>query len=171
MSVPPPVPFIIIGENIHTSRVVRRDGSRIAETASGQPAVRVPLEDGEALLPVPPRSSRTHASSTPGRVKHVMAAVLEGMANGPDAAIATAPTCAGWRLARSPAAPAYLDLNVDEVSPDVDASPGAPWPGSSGRVGPVSTVPLSIDSSDSSVMTVGTRADRPGLGRAAHDRS
>jgi 5-methyltetrahydrofolate--homocysteine methyltransferase len=175
LSVPPPVPFIIIGENIHTSRVVRRDGNRIAETASGQAAVRVPLEDGEALLPVAPiiQDSREFQS---GRVKHVMAAVLEGMADGPDAAIATA--YVRWMAARQIAGgAAYLDLNVDEVSPDVeDRLKAMAW--LVRAVGPVSSVPLSIDSSDSSVMTVGLELLDPGwaggappmLNSAAADR-
>lgn len=164
MSDPAPVPFIIIGENIHTSRVVRRDGSRIAETASGQPAVRVPLEDGEALLPVPPIIQDTRDFNS-GRVKHVMAAVLEGMANGPDAAIATA--YVRWMAARQIAGgAAYLDLNVDEVSPDVDPRLEAmAW--LVRTVGPVSTVPLSIDSSDSSVMTVGLEQLDPGWAEGA----
>ena len=174
MSVPP-VPFIIIGENIHTSRVVRRDGSRIAETPSGQPAVRVPLEDGEALLPVSPVIQDTREFQS-GRVKHVMAAVLEGMANGPDAAIATA--YVRWMAARQIAGgAAYLDINVDEVSPDVDGRLEAmAW--LVRAVGPVSSVPLSIDSSDSSVMTVGLELLDPGwaggappmLNSAAADR-
>ena len=78
--------FIVIGENIHTSRVVKRDGPRIAETDRG-PAVRVPMAGGEALLPVPPQVQDTREFRS-GRVKHVMVAVMEGVAEGPDAAIA-----------------------------------------------------------------------------------
>lgn len=152
-------PFIIIGENIHTSRVVKRDGLRIGETAAGDAAVRVPLPDGgEGLLPVQPaiRDTREFAS---GRVKHVMAAVLEGVTGGPDAALAA--TYVRWMAARQIAGgAAYLDLNVDEYSPDVDGRLAAmAWlvP----VVGPVSSVPLSIDSSDSAVMAVGLDAIDP----------
>ncbi len=145
-------PFIAIGENIHTSRVVRLDGSRIAQTASGQPAVRVPVDGGEALLPVAAVIQKTREFNA-GRVKHVMAAVLEGMANGPDADIAAA--YVRWMAARQIAGgAAYLDLNVDEVSPDVDGRLDAmAW--LVRVVGPVSPVPLSIDSSDSAVMSLG----------------
>jgi hypothetical protein len=73
-----PPPFIVIGENIHTSRVVRADGNRIGRSASGQPAVRVPVDGGEALLPVAAAIQDTREFRS-GRVKHVMAAVLEGM--------------------------------------------------------------------------------------------
>ena len=147
-------PFIVIGENIHTSRVVRRDGARIAARPDGTPAVRVPLGDGEAdgLLPVPPVVQETREFAS-GRVKHVMVAVLEGVAAGPDADLAA--TYVRWMAARQIAGgAAYLDLNVDEISPDVDGRLAAmDW--LVRTVGPVSSVPLSIDSSDSAVMAVG----------------
>jgi 5-methyltetrahydrofolate corrinoid/iron sulfur protein methyltransferase len=152
-------PFIIIGENIHTSRVVRRDGARIALTASGQAAVRVPTGDGqEALLPVSPVITDTREFNA-GRVKHVMAAVMEGVAGGPDADLAA--TYVRWMAARQIAGgAAYLDLNVDEISPDVDGRLEAmAW--LVGVVGPMTSVPLSIDSSDSAVMTVGLDLYQP----------
>ncbi len=162
MSSPTPPPFIAIGENIHTSRVVKRDGVRIGATPSGLAAVRVPLPDGgEGLLAVQPaiRDTREFAA---GRVKHVMAAVLEGVTNGPDAGLAE--TYVRWMAARQIAGgAAYLDLNVDEYSPDVDGRLAAmAWlvP----VVGPVSTVPLSIDSSDSAVMVVGLDLVDPSWG-------
>ena len=162
MSSPTPPAFIVIGENIHTSRVVKRDGARIGETAGGDAAVRVPLPDGgEGLLVVQPsiRDTREFAS---GRVKHVMAAVLEGVTGGPDADLAA--TYVRWMAARQIAGGAsYLDINVDEYSPDVDGRLAAmAWlvP----IVGPVSSVPLSIDSSDSAVMQVGLDLVDPAWG-------
>ncbi len=82
-----------------------------------------------------------------------MAAVLEGVNSGPDAELAA--TYVRWMAARQIAGgAAYLDLNVDEISPDVEGRLEAmAW--LVGVVGPVTTVPLSIDSSDSAVMTVG----------------
>ncbi|MFP5342223.1 MAG: dihydropteroate synthase [Candidatus Limnocylindria bacterium] len=171
-----PPPFIVIGENIHTSRVVRRDGVRVGATASGEAAVRVPLPDGgEGLLAAQPaiRDTREFAA---GRVKHVMVAVMEGVTGGADAELAA--TYVRWMAARQIAGgAAYLDLNVDEYSPDVDGRLAAmAWlvP----IVGPVSSVPLSIDSSDSAVMEVGLDAidpawaggARPLLNSAAADR-
>ena len=174
MSLPPP--FTVIGENIHTSRVVKREGVRIGETAGGEVAVRVPLPDGgEGLLTVQPaiRDTREFAA---GRVKHVLAAVLEGVSGGPDAQLAA--TYVRWMAARQIAGgAAYLDLNVDEFSPDVDGRLAAmSWlvP----VVGAVSSVPLSIDSSDSAVMEVGldlvdrswSNGGPPLLNSAAADR-
>jgi 5-methyltetrahydrofolate--homocysteine methyltransferase len=143
--------FIVIGENIHASRVVKRDGPRIAETDHG-PAVRVPMPGGEALLPVPSQIQDTREFGS-GRVKHVMVAVMEGVAEGPDAAIAA--DYVRWIAASQIAGgAAYLDLNVDEISPDVDGRLAAmDW--LVRTVGPASTVPLSIDSSDTAVMDLG----------------
>jgi len=176
LSAETPPPFVVIGENIHTSRVVRADGRRIGHTASGHPAVRVPVEDGEALLPVAPVIQETREFRS-GRVKHVMAAVLEGITNGPDADIAEA--YVRWMAARQIAGGAsYLDLNVDEISPDVDGRlESMAW--LVRVVGPISTVPLSIDSSDSAVMTVGLDIHDPAwaggvaplLNSAAADRT
>jgi 5-methyltetrahydrofolate--homocysteine methyltransferase len=171
----PTPPFIVIGENIHTTRVVRRDGIRVGTTPGGEPAVRVPLDGGEGLLPIAPVIQHTREFEA-GRVKHVMAAVLEGVAGGPDADLAA--TYVRWMAQRQIAGGAsYLDLNVDEVSHDVDGRLAAMvW--LVGVVGPVTTVPLSIDSSDASVMEVGLDLVEPGwaggvpplLNSAAADR-
>ena len=92
-------------------------GPRIAETDRG-PAVRVPMAGGEALLPVPPQVQDTREFRS-GRVKHVMVAVMEGVADGPDAAIAA--DYVRWiAMTQIAGGAAYLDLNVDEISPDVD---------------------------------------------------
>lgn len=169
-------PFVVIGENIHTSRVVRADGGRIGRTESGHPCVRVPVEGGEALLPVAPVIQDTREFRS-GRVKHVMAAVIEGMTAGPDADLAA--TYVRWMAARQIAGgAAYLDLNVDEVSPDVEGRLEAmAW--LVRVVGPISSVPLSIDSSDSAVMSVGLDLHDPAwaggaaplLNSAAADRT
>ena len=160
MSSPTLPPFIIIGENIHTSRVVRaRRQPRSARPPSGQPAVRVPLDDGEALLPVSRRSIQDTREFASGRVKHVMAAVLEGDGQ--------RSRCRHRRGLRA----------LDGGSPDrrrrgvsrpqrrrglarrrrPPRGDGLARPGRSGRS---STVPLSIDSSDSSVMAVGLEPRR-----------
>jgi 5-methyltetrahydrofolate corrinoid/iron sulfur protein methyltransferase len=167
--------FTIIGENIHTSRVVRRDGARIGETSSGRVGVRVPMAGGEELLPVPSTMQATR-EFTSGRVKHVMVAVLEGMNGGSDAELAA--TYIRWMAKRQiDGGAAYLDLNVDEISPEVEERCRAmAWLVS--IVGPASSVPLAIDSSDSAVMTVGLDALDPAwaggaaplLNSAAEDR-
>lgn len=158
-------PFTIIGENIHTSRVVRRDGARIATLPDGRAAVRVPTGPGsEALLPVPDSVQNTREFVS-GRVKHVMTAVLEGLTGGPNAGLAA--TYVRWMASRQIGGGAtYLDLNVDEVSPEVDERCAAmTWLVS--VVGPTSSIPLSLDSSDSAVMAAGLASYDPAWANGA----
>lgn len=112
-----PTPFLIIGENLHASRVLRRDG-------------------------------------TP--VKHVKEAIERGMAGGEgaDAAIDYLQEMARRQVG---CGAAWLDLNVDEVSSDPAAGEAAMrW--LVGVVEAVAEVPLSLDSSSSSVLRAGLAA-------------
>jgi 5-methyltetrahydrofolate--homocysteine methyltransferase len=148
------VPFIIIGENIHCSRVVKRDGVRGGLAPDGRPAVRFPRDDGgEAFIPLPDSILESSEYRVSGRIKHVMAAVRAGLADGPDAG--TAAEYIAWMARRQiDGGAAYLDLNVDEIDHDVEGRLAAMvW--LVGAVGPVSTVPLSIDSSDAAVLQAG----------------
>src|SRR5439155_12694026 len=62
--------FVVIGENIHTTRVVRRPGPRVVDDS-----VAFVDEAGEArYLPVPDEERRTQEYEE-GRVKHVRSAV------------------------------------------------------------------------------------------------
>jgi 5-methyltetrahydrofolate corrinoid/iron sulfur protein methyltransferase len=149
--------FIIIGENIHCSRVVKREGVRAGIAPDGRPGVRFPGDDeAETWLAVPDSIVESKEFETAGRIKHVMAAVRQGLAGGADADVAA--RYVAWMAARQIAGGAdYLDLNVDEISPDVDGRLDAmQW--LVAAVGPVSSVPLSIDSSDAAVLEAGLDA-------------
>ena len=114
-------PFIVIGENIHATRVVLRGGSRVAALPDGRPAL--PFTDeaaSERLLPVPDAaldgpagrssgSSTSRRRSSPGWAATPAAADLGRGVRPRDGT----PPGRGGRL--------YLDLNVDEVTTDVDA--------------------------------------------------
>lgn len=152
--------FIIIGENIHTSRVVKRDGARGGVMPDGRPAIRFPDgAGGEAWLPLPAAITDSSEFTTGGRIKHVMAAVQAGLADGPDAS--TAADYVRWMAARQVAGGAhYLDLNVDEIDPTVAGRVAAmTW--LVATVGPDAGVPLSIDSSDAQVIETGLDAIDP----------
>ncbi len=150
-------PFIIIGENIHCSRVVKREGVRAGVAPDGRPGVRFPDADGsEAWVPLPASIVDSKEFSSSGRIKHVMAAVRVGLAGGADAD--TAARYVAWMAERQIAGGAhYLDLNVDEISPEVDGRLEAmKW--LVAAVGPAASVPLSIDSSDAAVLEAGLDA-------------
>jgi cobalamin-dependent methionine synthase I len=111
-------PFIVIGENIHATRVLLRSGARVASLADGRPALPFTDDEGaERLLPVP--DAALDGTGAKQKVKHVKAAVLAGLAGGADAALGLG--YVRFLARRQVAAGAdYLDLNVDEASNDVD---------------------------------------------------
>lgn len=154
-------PWLVIGENLHTSRVVRAGGPRMTVSSDGRPAIRVTAHGGaaEAALPVPePLLSTTDFRQ--GRVKHVMAAVVAGLQGGPDAPLAT--RYLRWMAERQTTGGAdWLDVNVDEISHEVEPRLAAmSW--LVRTVGPTAAVPLSLDSSDPAVIEAGLAAADPG---------
>ena len=155
-------PFIIIGENIHCSRVVKRDGARGGVSPQGRPAIHYPGADGQDVwIHLPESILESTEYTVSERIKHVMAAVRVGLAGGPEAEAAA--DYVAWMAQRQiDGGAAYLDLNVDEIDYAVEGRLEAMvWLVKA--VGPVSTVPLSIDSSDAAVL----EAVRTGL-RAGH---
>ena len=152
--------FIIIGENIHCTRVVKREGIRGGVAPDGRPGVRFPDGDGgEAWLPLPQSIIDSKEFADSGRIKHVMAAVRQGLAGGAEADVAA--RYVAWMAQRQIDGGAdYLDLNVDEISPDVEGRLEAMrW--LVAAVGPASSVPLAIDSSDAAVLEAGLDAVNP----------
>lgn len=153
-------PFVIIGENIHCTRVVKRDGARGGVTPDGQPGVRFPDgAGGEAWLVLPESMLSSAEFTTSRRIKHVMAAVRQGLAGGPQTEPARA--YVAWMAARQIEGGAdYLDLNVDEIDASVEGRVAAMiW--LVRAVGPASSVPLCIDSSDAVVLRAGLDAIDP----------
>ena len=112
MNIPGHGEFTIIGENIHTTRVVLRGGKLMGENPDGLPSVRYTAASGETrYLPIPEEIRRAQDYEE-GRVKHVKVAVLEGMRGSSEAL-----EYLGSMVARQLRAGSdFLDLNVDEVS-------------------------------------------------------
>jgi 5-methyltetrahydrofolate--homocysteine methyltransferase len=104
--------FAVIGENIHTSRVVLRKGKRVSTDPTGREAIR--FADGEGrtrYLPIPEKIKSTQDYQE-GRVKHVKVALQAAMAGEEEGVEYLR------HLARRQerAGVDFLDLNVDEVS-------------------------------------------------------
>ena len=165
-------PFLVVGENIHATRVLRRGGPALSSLADGAPALRFTDEDGiDRLLPVP--GAAIDGSGERAKVRHVKAAILAGLAGAPDAELGR-----GYvrSLARRQAAAGadWLDCNVDEVSTDLDVRIAAiRWLVEA--VEDATPVALSLDSSSTDVLRAGLAASRrprgtPLLNSAALDR-
>jgi 5-methyltetrahydrofolate--homocysteine methyltransferase len=126
----------------------------------GRPGVRFPDGDGgEAWVPLPDSIIESKEFETSARIKHVMAAVRQGLAGGAEADVAA--RYVAWMAQRQIDGGAdYLDLNVDEISPDTSGRLEAMrW--LVAAVGPVSSVPLAVDSSDAAVLEAGLDAVEP----------
>jgi cobalamin-dependent methionine synthase I len=147
--------FIVIGENIHATRVLLRGGSRVATLPDGRPALPFTDDDGaDRLLPV--SGAALEGEGERQKVKHVKVAVLAGLAGGPGADLGR-----GYVrfLARrqADAGAAYLDLNVDEVSNDLETRTAAMrW--LVGAVEDATSAALALDSSAPDVLRAGLAA-------------
>jgi len=148
-------PFIVIGENIHATRVLLRSGARVASLADGSPALPFTDDEGvERLLPVP--EAALEGTGPKQKVKHVKAAVLAGLAGGPDAELGRGYVrYLGRRQAEAGAA--YLDLNVDEAGNDLEVRVAAMrW--LVAAVEDATPASLALDSSAPEVMRAGLDA-------------
>lgn len=157
-------PFVAIGENIHATRVVLRKGRRIA-TRDGAEAVLYRAADGaERALPVPEAAKKTKDYEE-GRVKHVQIAIETAMET------AAGDPAEGRRYIEAlvrhqeRAGSAFLDLNVDEMSPKLEVQTAAmAWLARTAQG--MTALPLSIDSSSIDVIRAGLEALAPGGARA-----
>jgi len=148
--------FIIIGENIHCTRKVKRGGKR-AKVVDGREVIVFTDEAGqERYMPIPPAIQAGDAYKS-GMVPHVAAAVELGMTGSSEEqelAVAYLHWLARRQLERGAD---YLDVNVDEVSPDIEKRNAAMrWVVK--VVQEVSDKPLSIDSSEVATLRAGLEA-------------
>ena len=148
--------FTIIGENVHTTRVIRRRDRRVGSNEQGREAIAFVDEHGaERWLPVSPAEQATMEYGE-GRIKHVRTAVRLAMEEGEDAEVAVAylRALAQHQVA---AGAAFLDVNVDEVSLKLPEQKEAmAW--LVGLLSPVVAVPLSVDSSNLEIIEAGLAA-------------
>ena len=162
--------FVVIGENMHTTRVVMKRGRRFVAEAAGGPALSWEDEDGEArTLPVPDWAARTQDFDE-GRVKHVAIAVRGAMEGDGECrrylrAIVRAQEAAGAD---------FLDINVDEISVKfAEQTAAMKW--LVAFVGEMSDLPVSVDSSNADIIAAGLEAcaadgPRPLLNSASLER-
>lgn len=157
------VPFQVVGENIHATRVLKRTGKHAVELEDGGVGIGFTAPDGDALvLPVHPDLVAAR-DFTNGKVKHVQSAILWGLAGG-----AHADTAARYieTLAHRQEATGadWLDLNADEISADSARRADAiAWLVVTTER--TARVPVAIDSSDVAVLAAGVAASSQPAGR------
>ena len=158
------VEFVVIGENVHTTRVVQRRGKRVVRSESGDEAVVYTKADGERrLLPIPEDVKRTQDYDE-GRVKHVKIAVQAAMSGNGEAAEVGMDYIHRLVQRQEAAGADFLDLNVDEISlKPVEQQEAMAWLVKAVRG--LTDLPLSVDSSNVEIIRAGLEAYGEGGGR------
>jgi len=148
--------LIVVGENIHCTRVYKVGGNFVKAAGDGRYAIAYGEKHQPRALPIPPEFSRT-ADWEAGKIKHCAVAVWQGL-YGDDAGKAAAIDYLQYLALRQEAADAsFLDLNVDEFSTDIaERCRAIRWV--AGVVQARSKLPLSIDSSNPAILKAGLEA-------------
>ncbi len=159
-----PKDFVIVGENIHTTRSVLRDGRRHRTLDDGTEVVTYTDAGGKtATMRVPDWYKKTQPYEQ-GQVKHFMIAVRGGIGDDETAQAEGRAYVQAEAVRQISAGAAFLDLNVDEVSYKLDVQKSCMrW--LVRTVQEISTVPLSIDSSNSEIIEAGIEEYDSTLGR------
>jgi 5-methyltetrahydrofolate--homocysteine methyltransferase len=155
--------FIVIGENIHCTRVLKRGGNLVAKGPDGRDAIVSEEKGAKKFMPIPDAFLK-NADWENGKVRHCAAAIWQGMHG------AGADRQAGMDylqlLARKQekAGATFLDVNVDEFSLELpDRIKAMEW--TAALIQQASKLPLSIDSANVEIMRAGLRACDQARGR------
>ena len=117
--------FVIIGENIHTTRVLMREGRRIGQNKSGEEIVIYRGPKGENKSMEIPEIYRETQSFKDGRVKHFMVAISNGMSSDSRLKEEGEDYIEAEIFRQENNGADFLDLNVDEFSHRINIQKGA----------------------------------------------
>ncbi len=152
--------FIVIGENIHCTRVLKRDGNLVDAAAR---VIRYTDDGQQKTLPIPAILLKS-ADWENGKIKHCAAAIWQGLYGQGPAQAAGRDYLRVMAAKQEKAGASFLDVNVDEFSMDLNERIKAlQW--TAALVQEASRLPLSIDSSNSDIMRAGLKACDPSRGR------
>ena len=148
--------FIVIGENIHCTRVLKRGGNLVGKGSDGRDSIIYEVKGTKQFMPIPEVFLK-NADWENGKVRHCAAAIWQGMRG--QGADRQAGMDYLQLLARKQekSGATFLDVNVDEFSMDLGERVQAmEW--TAALVQQASALPLSIDSANVEIMRAGLRA-------------
>ncbi|MFW5798511.1 MAG: dihydropteroate synthase [Planctomycetota bacterium] len=151
--------FVIVGENIHCTRIVKAGGSRTKQMDDGRQAVSFKHQGESRRLPIPENWGSVSPAYTQGKVKHIALAIYQATeGDGEDKQAGIDYLC--WAAERQIRAGAtFLDVNVDEYSNDLEKNQVTmTWLVE--FYGSRYDTPLSIDSSKPEILRAGLEACR-----------
>lgn len=165
--------LIVIGENVHTTRVLLRKGKRVIMDGEREVVTYTTADGEERMLPIAEAFKETQ-DYRQGRIKHVQVAVRAAM-EGSGAEAEEGMTYLRQLVQKQENAGAtFLDVNIDEISWRLEEQKEAiRW--LVGAVQEISRLPVSVDSSNMEVIQAGlevcdTARDRPLLNSASAER-
>jgi 5-methyltetrahydrofolate--homocysteine methyltransferase len=166
--------FIIIGENVHTTRVLTRKSPRLVVKEDGREGLAFTNADGRVHFLVIPETMKRSQDYQEGRIKHVKLAVQAAMGDDREQETAGQAYLRHLVQQQERAGTHFLDINVDEISiRSADQKAAMDW--LARFVQSCTRLPLSIDSSNMAVIEAGMAAcrddrERPLLNSASLER-
>lgn len=151
--------FFVIGENVHTTRIVLRKGKRVTTNFEGLESIKYKDQDGiERFLVIPNEVKKTQDYDE-GRVKHVKIAIQSAMGDHGSSAN-EGMQYLRWLILKQVAKNVdFLDLNVDEISLNpAEQKKAMRWLVDTAQN--ISSIPLSIDSSNIETLEAGLETCR-----------
>jgi 5-methyltetrahydrofolate--homocysteine methyltransferase len=148
--------FIVVGENIHCTRILKVGGKSVADIGGGKHAIIYKAGSQTKQLPIPEVFTKT-ADWQNEKIKHCAVAIWQG--NHGDAAGKAAGIDYLQNMAKQQEAAdaAFLDINVDEFSTDVaERVKLMKW--TVGVVQQTVKIPVSVDSSNAEILRAGLEA-------------
>lgn len=151
--------FTVIGENVHTTRIVLRRGRMVTTSSEGLESVRFLEADGRPRYLIIPEEVKRTQDYDEGRVKHVKIAIQAAM-TGKGSEATDGMNYLQRLVDRQVAAKAdFLDLNVDEISLKLNEQKDAmKWLVE--IVQSFTDIPISVDSSNVEVIEAGLQMCR-----------
>lgn len=110
--------FIVVGENIHCTRIIKSGGTRTTKLQDGSEGVTFQYEGEERGLPVPSDWAKTSPVYNEGKIRHIALAIYHAY-EGSSENRKTGEEYLCWAAERQIERGAtFLDVNVDEYSYD-----------------------------------------------------
>ncbi len=148
--------FIAVGENIHCTRIYKVGGAFVKSLAADTHVIAYKEDGRDKQLPIPQRFVDSSDWKS-GKVKHAAVAIWQGLRGGSSESEAGIEYLHYMVRNQEAHGASFLDLNVDEFSTDIgERIELVRWV--AGIIQQVSSVPLSIDSSNVEILEAGLAA-------------
>lgn len=158
-----PEKFYAVAENIHCTLIRKTTGKFVSQKEDGSAFILYKEDGKEKSFPIPQKFTEIDDWNNE-KIKHVAAAMWQGLYGEGSAKEEGIAYIQYWARLQESFGSAYLDLNVDEFSTDLDERLKLmKW--TAGIVQEASSIPLSIDSSNLDLLKAGLAECDPSRGK------